>query len=66
MPTDKLILRTFKAPPRKGNGEVIRITGEAMEVLEQYQRATGLPIKEIASRMITYAADYTEVVHEKY
>ena len=64
MQNEKLILRPYKVVRRSRNNEVIRVSGEAIAILEEYQRATGLPIKEIASRMIVYAADYTEVAHD--
>ena len=64
MQNEKLILRPYKVERRNRNNGVIRVSSEAIAILEEYQRATGLPIKEIASRMIAYAADYTEVVQD--
>ena len=59
---DKLILKVYKQEPKERRGNVVRIPGKSMKILLQYQRATGLPLKEIAGRLIEFASEYVEIV----
>ena len=62
MSNNKLVLKVYKQDRKEEQGNVVRIPGKAMKILLQYQKATGLPMKEIAGKMIEYASEYVEVV----
>ncbi len=62
---EKLILRVYPKSTAKIRDGVIRVTGEAANVLMEYQRCTGMPVKEIASKMILFAAEHTEIAEEE-
>lgn len=62
---------TFKIPPRKkkysncSNGEVIRISADAYNVLVEMTGESTLPISKIASMAIIYAYENLEFEEEE-
>ena len=58
---DKLVFTVYKPNAVDKRGNVIRIDGEALVILNELQRETGLPIKTLASRMIEFAAEYVKI-----
>lgn len=64
MSGEKLILKVYKSGSKNVRNDVVRVGSEAMEILVEYQRATGLPMKVIAGRMIRFAAEHTEIVEK--
>lgn len=61
---DKLILKVYKPQTRTGEQNIVRIDRIAMDALVELQRATGLPLTQLASKMITFASEHTEIVEE--
>ena len=47
--------------PKPSSREVIRIDGEAFEIVKQFQRQTGFSAQYIVSEMVKYAADKVEI-----
>jgi len=60
---EKLIIRIPKSE-RAGKEPIIRLSDEAMKALEEVYKATGLPLKQLASKMILYACENVEIVEE--
>ncbi len=63
MATEKLILRKQRKRPND-NLYRIRVSGEAYETVEALAEQTNMSMTEIASRMIMYALEHTEVEGE--
>ena len=57
---EKLILKVHKLP-EANKREVIRVNGDAYEIVMQLRRQTGLSAQHIVSEMIRYASDRIEV-----
>ena len=66
MSTDKLIFTVPKPQPKRepADKERVRISAAALQCIEEVQVATRLSAKEVASRMILFAADYVEIEEE--
>ncbi len=60
---DKLIFRVYKTETTCSGG-VIRVGEDAVECLQEVQRATGWPLSKIASKMIQYAYEHVDIVEE--
>jgi hypothetical protein len=58
--TDKLVLRRKKIKRQDGR-PVIRVSPSAYQILADLSDDTGFTISEIASAMIEYASEHTEV-----
>lgn len=58
---DKLVFTIFKPDAADTRRGVIRVSSEALVILEELHRKTGLPIKTLASKMIEYASKHVEV-----
>jgi len=59
---DKLILKVYKPETRTGEQNVIRIDQAAMNALVELQRASGLPLSQLASRLILHSTPQVEIV----
>lgn len=58
MAKDKLVLTVHKTTITR---DVIRIDGEAMDIIREIQAETGLSAKYIVSQMVKFAADKVEI-----
>lgn len=58
MAEDKLILTVHRNTITR---DVIRIDGEAMDIIRQIQAESGLSAKYIVSKMVKFAADKVEI-----
>lgn len=58
---EKLIFKRPKKNPTDKNSTVIRIGGEAYEIIAGLSAETGKSASYIASRMIEFAAEHTTV-----
>lgn len=61
---EKLVLKAYKCVPRAGKQNVIKLTDGAMKALEELQRLTGYPIRQLASKMILFANEFVEIEEE--
>lgn len=61
---DKLTFRTPRPPKTKERSAVVRITPEAYSTIEALSAKTGLSNSYIASRMILFAAQNTEIIYD--
>lgn len=58
MAEDKLVLTVHRNTITR---DVIRIDGEAMDIIRQIQAESGLSAKYIVSKMVKFAADKVEI-----
>lgn len=58
MAEDKLVLTVHRNTITQ---DVIRIDGEAMDIIRQIQAESGLSAKYIVSKMVKFAADKVEI-----
>lgn len=61
---DKLIFNVPRQPKYSNKSQVIRVSKEGYNAVEEISAKTGLSNSFIASRMIEFAAEHTEVVFD--
>lgn len=62
---DKLIFKRPKKRTSGKHGTVVRIGGDAYEIVADISAETGKSVSYIASRMIEFAAEHTRVEDEE-
>lgn len=61
---EKLIFNVPRPPKYKDRSQVVRVTKESYNAVEEISAKTGLSNSFIASKMIEFAAEHTEVVFD--
>lgn len=59
---EKLLFTVPRPPKYKDRSQVVRVTKESYNAVEEISAKTGLSNSFIASKMIEFAAEHTEVV----
>ena len=61
---EKLLFTVPRPPKYKDRSQVVRVTKESYNAVEEISAKTGLSNSFIASKMIEFAAEHTEVVFD--
>lgn len=60
---DELVFKA-RRPERKGNANTVRVSSDAMAILEDLQTKTGHDISYLASEMIVFADDHCRIDYD--
>ncbi len=60
MQSKNMILKVHKAEPIKGG--IVRIDDEAMKIIQQMQKETGLSARKLISECVKFSSQHYEVI----